>query len=304
MLNCKNCLRLVISGISGLNRMSWSIASLRLAKTWDEFNDFRLMKDRKPENILLQGIIGDSRLAALKELFNGIIDVAFFGICFLQGCYTLGIYAPVNFTPIVDTIAWTGALFTVYTSFSAYSYYAAYSKKSLIHRIKRKFSSVNNRPATEVLRIFETAGFFTGPHEGLLLLCPSFEPVINPNRQVSYELKLIRSEFENLCSCTEAEIFERCEAAEEQCDTQIALFQMDCATKLLISFVAIIGIPFNHYYAAASMRWFGSFSNNMVHVCEVIRMFFVILDCLFAYFVMEPAFNTLRQDRLRKFKTS
>jgi hypothetical protein len=289
-------------GLMGLNKVTDAITNLRLSETWDDFNEARMDKKVTPANIILRGIISDFRVTGYIDLVMGVIDVVFFGICLLQGCITLKIVTPLTDKHMVDTILWTGILFGVSFTHRVMQLLGALETKKRISLLKRQLTIFPRDTVDGLLDLLHDTEFYSGPHEGLLLLSPEFIPVIHPNRQISFELSRIDDELDRLMKLNKAELRALCETAHEKKLIDCSRYALEAILHFVIGFCALLGYPFNYYYAAASFRYFGDFSVKLIDGTEIVRCSALIVDAVVAYFVVEPAVAAVQTYREKKAK--
>ena len=144
--------------------------------------------------------------------------------------------------------------------------------------------------------------FYSGPQEGLLLLCPEFEPVVDFRRQISFELGRINNELDRIASLSKAEVHSLCDTAMEKSSIDVSRYGLEALMHLVIATSAILGYPFQYYHAAASFRWFGGFSRHLTYWCEVVRNSTIVVEVVISYFIIEPAVAAVKTYRERKAK--
>lgn len=279
-----------------------SITAIRLAETWDDFNEARMAKQVTPANIVMQGVVSDHRVSGYIGLMLGVVNIAFFGICILQASIVLRIFQPATDKNLVDTIAWTGGLFVGTFFYRLRLLWYALDTKKRVGDMKRRLTVFPREKVAELLDIFHDTEFYSGTHEGLLVLCPDYKPAIYPERQISLELKKIDNELNRLCSMSKIEIRSLCATAIEKCDIEVSRYAIEALIHFVIAFCAVIGYPFNYYHAAASYRWFGDFSSKLTYFSEVVRNSALVLDAVVSYFVLEPAVEAVQTYRQKKAK--
>ena len=289
-------------GLIGFHKITESITAIRLAEVWDDFNEARIAKQTTAANIIMQGVVSDHRVSGYIGLILGVVNIAFFGICVLQASIVLGIFQPPTDKNLVDTIAWTGALFIGTFFYRLRLLWCVLDSKKKIGDMKRRLTVFPREKVNDLLDIFHDTEFYAGTHEGLLILCPEYKPAIYPERQISLELKNIDDELDRLCSMSKVEIRSLCETAIEKCDIEASRYSIEALIHFVIAFCAVIGYPFNYYHAAASYRWFGDFSSKLVYFSEVVRNSTLVLDAVVSYFVLEPAVDAVQTYRQKKAK--
>lgn len=250
----------------------------------------------------MQGVVSDFRVSAYVKLVTGVVDTAFFGICVLQACIVLRIFQPLTEKYMVDTLAWIAVLFLCTLLHRLALLWLAVDTKKKVSVLKRQLTVFPRNSVSDLLDIFHDVDFYCGSHEGLLLLSPEFTPEIYPCRQISLELSRIDAELDRLLHASKAELRALCETAAEKADIEISRYFLESMLHFTIGACAGIGFPFNYYCAAASFRYFGDFSSQLVYWSELVRNSAVVIDALVGYFIIEPAVDAVQTYRQKKAK--
>jgi hypothetical protein len=276
------------------------MGDIRLTQHWDDINDTRMASKKAPENLVLGGFINETRFCAMKNLFMGSAEVAFFVIFLMQGLYLLHIYQPDSMTSLMESSAWAIGLILFNLILRVVNFIIVHNKRTEVHELVHRMSAVNKVAVDDLVELAKDAGYIFGPHESIMALCPNYEVTIYPHRQVGLELSFIRAELDVLCASSPNEMQARLAAADQLYETILTLDSFS-ATLNFVAFLATSAVPVNFFYPG----FLGNFFRDVPHTifwAEFIRDAIFTFDPAFFYFIYGPSIDSVRNEGKKQLK--